>query len=197
MVLLDTGGQDFAYRRKRGQDRWSRGSCDALVVRDRTEPDVVRWRGDPSAGAGLAALLADYHLCTEEEKGTPVATVADLPERYRFEVADPGAAFAGDEVLVAWRGGVPVGCLVLTAPDADGRAELKRLWTDPGARGGGVASCLLAAALARAPRAGATSVGLSVWSWRRGAITLYERFGFAGTESWDERPDLVCMERVV
>lgn len=56
----------------------------------------------------------------------------------------------------------------------------------------GIASSLLGAALAQADG----TARLSVWNWRTGAIALYERFGFTTTASWDERDDLVCMERV-
>ncbi|MER6119537.1 GNAT family N-acetyltransferase [Streptomyces sp. NPDC001743] len=145
---------------------------------------------------GLSALLIDYHLRTEAEKGRPVAGAAELPERYRAEAEDPEGAFAEAVVLVALDGGTAVGCLVVTAP-ADGRTEIKRLWTDPGHRGRGVASALLDAALAQAARSGARAVRLSVWRWRTGAVSLYERFGFAVTESWDERAELICMERAV
>ncbi|MGC5413030.1 GNAT family N-acetyltransferase, partial [Streptomyces sp. DT225] len=69
------------------------------------------------------------------------------------------------------------------------------LWTDPAARGRGVASALLGAALEEARRAGARTVRLSVWRWRTGAVALYERLGFTAVPSWDDRTDLVCMER--
>ncbi|MFG3135483.1 GNAT family N-acetyltransferase [Streptomyces sp. NPDC048211] len=147
-----------------------------------------------SAVHGLSALLADYHLKTESEKGLPVADVAALPARYRAEAEDPDRAFADAVVLVAQDGGTARGCIVVTAP-VDGRVEIKRLWTDPGFRGRGVASALLDAALAHAARGGARTVRLSVWQWRTGAVSLYERFGFAVTAPWDERAGLVCMER--
>ncbi|MFF3171032.1 GNAT family N-acetyltransferase [Streptomyces sp. NPDC057900] len=158
---------------------------------------VVRWPGStPPTVDGVAALLAAYHLLTEAEKGAPVAGVAGLPERYRAEVTDPGAAFAGDVLLVALLGDAAVGCVVVTSP-ADGQAEIKRLWTDPGFRGRGIASALLDAALARAAEIGADTVRLSVWAWRTGAIALYERLGFTVARSWDERDQLVCMRRAV
>lgn len=154
---------------------------------------VVRWPG-PATPDGLTALLADYHLRTEAEKGVAVADVAGLPARYRAEVLDPGTAFAGQVVLLAMSGDTAVGCLVVTAPDG-GRAELKRLWTDPAFRGQGVASALIDAALAQVADSGVHTVRLSVWGWRTGAIALYERFGFTVTRTWDERDHLVCMER--
>ena len=164
---------------------------------DQREVSVVRRPGQAlSAEDGLGPLLAAYHLRTEAEKGAPVADVDALPDRYRAEISDPRTAFADDVVLVARSGGAAVGCLVVTAP-ADGRPEIKRLWTDPAYRGRGVASGLLGAAIAHAAESGAGTVRLSVWSWRTGAIALYERFGFVVTESWDDRDQLVCMERVL
>ncbi|MFI9811486.1 GNAT family N-acetyltransferase [Saccharothrix variisporea] len=155
--------------------------------------DVVRWRGG-DGGDGLTALLAAYHLCTEEEKGVPVTGVDGLPERYRAEIADPGAAFADDVVLLARSGDMALGCVVVTAP-VDGAAEVKRLWTDPAHRGRGVASALLNTGIDHLARTGVGTVRLSVWKWRTDAIALYERLGFAVTTSWDDRPDLVCMTR--
>ncbi|MFE7837183.1 GNAT family N-acetyltransferase [Streptomyces sp. NPDC057474] len=158
---------------------------------------IVRWSDrTASVEAGPAALLAAYHLRTEAEKGEPVADVDGLPDRYRAEISDPATAFVGDVVLMALNGDTAVGCLVVTSP-ADGRAEIKRLWTDPAFRGRGIASGLLDAALAHAAERGLGTVGLSVWKWRTGAIALYERLGFGVTESWDERDQLVCMERAV
>ncbi|WP_326789218.1 GNAT family N-acetyltransferase [Streptomyces sp. NBC_00151] len=158
---------------------------------------IVRWPGQASsAEQGPTELLAAYHLQTQAEKGEAVAGVDDLPDRYRVEIADPQAVFADDVVLLALSGDSAVGCLVVTAP-ADGRSEVKRLWTDPEFRGSGIASSLVGAALAHAADGGVSAVRLSVWKWRAGAIALYERLGFTVTESWDERDDLVCMERAV
>ncbi|OPG13925.1 GNAT family N-acetyltransferase [Microbispora sp. GKU 823] len=154
---------------------------------------IVTWAAGDTDGDGLRALLAAYHLRTEAEKGVPVVGPERLPERYRVEVEDPGTAFADDVVLVARRGDIAIGCVVLAAP-VEGRAEIKRLWVDPGERGRGVAGALVRAALTRAHGTGLRSVRLSVWRWRTTAIALYERLGFTVTESWDSRDDLVCME---
>ncbi|MDX3533131.1 GNAT family N-acetyltransferase [Streptomyces sp. MB09-01] len=164
---------------------------------DRPEVVVVRRPGrSPSGGGGLAGLLAAYHLRTEAEKGRAVAGVDGLPDRYRAEVLDPQAAFVDDVVLLALSGHTAAGCLVVTAP-SESRAEVKRLWTDPSFRGRGVASALVGAALAHAAESGVHTVRLSVWKWRTGAVALYERLGFTVTESWDDRDQLVCMERAV
>ncbi|WP_427917456.1 GNAT family N-acetyltransferase [Streptomyces sp. cg40] len=157
---------------------------------------VRRPAGDLCAEDGTAALLTAYHLRTEAEKGRAVADADGLPDRYRAEISDPRTAFADDVVLLALSESTPVGCLVVTAP-VDGRSEIKRLWTDPAFRGRGIASALLRAALAHAAESDAGTVRLSVWKWRTGAIALYERFGFTVTESWDDRDQLVCMQRAV
>ncbi|MGW2722699.1 GNAT family N-acetyltransferase [Streptomyces sp. NPDC001492] len=158
---------------------------------------VVRRPGQAlSVQDGLADLLAAYHVQTQAEKGEAVAGVDALPDRYRAELADPQAVFVDDVVLLAMSGDTAVGCLVVTAP-VDGRSEVKRLWTDPAFRGRGVASSLVSTALVHAAESGLSTVRLSVWKWRTGAIALYERLGFTVTESWDERDQLVCMERAV
>ncbi|WP_248959679.1 GNAT family N-acetyltransferase [Sphaerisporangium perillae] len=164
---------------------------------DQCEVVIVRWPGqNPSTEDGLAGLLAAYHLRTEAEKGEAVADVDGLPDRYRAEILDPHTAFVDDVVLVALSGDTAVGCLVVTA-SVGGRSEVKRLWTDPAFRSRGIASGLLSAALAHSAESGVSAVQLSVWKWRAGAIALYERLGFTVTESWDERDQLVCMERAV
>ncbi|MFE1827684.1 GNAT family N-acetyltransferase [Streptomyces yangpuensis] len=157
-------------------------------------PAVVRSAGRLVAEtAALTAMLTEYHLVTEAEKGLPVADATGLPARYRAEIQAPRTAFADDTVFLAVDGGVPAGCLVVTAPDA-GTAEIKRVWTDPARRGRGVATVLLRAALAHCAERDVATVRLSVWSWRRSAIAVYERSGFRTTGSWDPREDLVCME---
>ncbi|MFJ9153483.1 GNAT family N-acetyltransferase [Streptomyces sp. NPDC102270] len=162
---------------------------------DHREVSIVRWPGQtPAIKDGLAALLAAYHLQTEAEKGESVANVHGLPDRYRAEITDPRTAFASDVVLVALLDNTVVGCLVVTSPN-NGQAEIKRLWTDPESRGRGVASALLGAALTQATEHGVHTVRLSVWEWRTGAIAMYERLSFTATQSWDERKQLVCMQR--
>ena len=164
---------------------------------DQAKVVVVRWPGqDDVAQDGLAGLLAAYHLATEAEKGQVVPDVDELPDRYRAEILDPRIAFAGDVVLVALIGHTLVGCLVVTAP-ISARSEIKRLWTQPAFRNRGIASGLLRVALTHAAAGGAEIVQLSVWNWRTEAIALYERFGFTVAASWDERDQLVCMEREI
>ncbi|MFF9852140.1 GNAT family N-acetyltransferase [Streptomyces litmocidini] len=145
----------------------------------------------------LPALLTAYHLVNQAEKGAPVATAAELPPGYRAETEDPAVAFAADTVLLATPSGAdePAGCVVLKAP-REGRApEIKRLWVAPEARRKGVARALMAEALRRAEDAGAPAVRLTVWNWREEPLALYRSLGFGPVASWDDRPDLLCLER--
>jgi ribosomal protein S18 acetylase RimI-like enzyme len=158
-------------------------------VNDQQEIAVVRW----SSQRGLAELLTAYHLQTEAEKGQAVSNASELPDRYRQEIVDPTVTFSKDDVLLATKGDRAAGCLVLTVLDG-GRSEIKRLWTDPMFRGQGVASLLMDAAIELSSEKGLDTIQLSVWKWRSGAISLYEKLGFIVTESWDEREELVCMQ---
>lgn len=163
-------------------------------------------RHDDVETSRLADLLMHYHLATEREKGCPVSSRADLPAVYGAEIDDPRQAFAAATVLLALSSvGSVVGCAVLTVlprlpaagtTDAgDGRRlELKRLWVEPADRGRGIAGALIGSAIERADRGSAT-LRLSVWNWREGAIRLYSRLGFTVVPSWDDRHDLVCLER--
>ncbi|MFI8914698.1 GNAT family N-acetyltransferase [Streptomyces sp. NPDC053513] len=157
---------------------------------------TVRIEENPSH-PHLPTLLTAYHLVNQAEKGAAVATAAELPPGYRAEAEDPGGAFAADTVLLATPPGAdePAGCVVLKAPE-DGRApEIKRLWVAPGARRKGLARALMAEALRRAAAAGAPAVRLTVWNWREEPLALYRSLGFGAVESWDDRPDLLCLEK--
>ncbi|MFB4353884.1 GNAT family N-acetyltransferase [Microbacterium sp. LS_15] len=164
---------------------------------DQLRPLVSRWnRDDARESAEFAALLADYHLQTEAEKGAPAATAGDLPQKYAAEVEDPHAAFAAELVLIARYAGRAAGCLVITDRH-DGRLEIKRLWIDPAHRGRRIATALLDEAHEHAVRSGASAIRLSVWDWRADAIALYRKAGFAETPSCDDRAQLICMVRDV
>ncbi|MFH8622964.1 GNAT family N-acetyltransferase [Streptomyces vietnamensis] len=145
----------------------------------------------------LPDLLATYHLANQAEQDKAVATVAELPAVYRAEAEDPAAAFAADTVLLVTPPGAdePAGCVVLKAP-REGRApEIKRLWVAPEARRKGLAKALMAEALRRAADSGVPAVRLTVWDWREEPLALYRSLGFETVTPWDDRPNLLCLER--
>ncbi|MFI0924490.1 GNAT family N-acetyltransferase [Streptomyces sp. NPDC021012] len=145
----------------------------------------------------LPDLLGAYHLANQAERGRAVAGVAGLAGAYRVEAEDPVGAFAGDTVLLATPVGAeePVGCVVLKASGEGRGPEIKRLWVAPGARRRGIARALMGEALRRAEAAGEPVVRLTVWKGREEPLALYRSLGFETVESWDERPDLLCLER--
>lgn len=145
----------------------------------------------------VGAAVRAYLLQTEREKsrqegGSAPDPSQALPERYRREIDDPAAAYAGHHVRVAQLGDRVVGVVVLSV--SDDVAEIKRLWAVPEVRGRGIGSALLDAVLHDARDLGAARVRLSVWDWRAGPVRLYESRGFERVPSWDERERLVCME---
>jgi ribosomal protein S18 acetylase RimI-like enzyme len=159
-----------------------------IRLADLTGPDALE------VGAAVRAYLQQTELEKSlQEPGDALDSVVSLPERYLREVEDPAAAYAEHRVWLAQLGVRIVGVVVLSVVDE--AAEIKRLWAAPAARGRGVGSALLDAALHDAADLGAAQVRLSVWDWRDGAVRLYESRGFERVPSWDERERLVCMVR--
>lgn len=151
----------------------------------------------------VGRLVAEYLLQTEREKaehGVIPPRAADvLEDAHRREADDPATAYAGYRVFVAELDGEASGVVVLRPGTSgvepgvteSGVAEIKRLWALPRARGRGVGSGLLDAAIA----ASGGAARLSVWDWRTDVIRLYESRGFVRMPSWESRERLVCMQR--
>ncbi|WP_218026721.1 GNAT family N-acetyltransferase [Nocardia inohanensis] len=83
----------------------------------------------------------------------------------------------GGQVLIARDGADAVGCVALVA-ERPGVFELSKMAVTPRVRGRGVGRRLLAAALDRARRLGATEVFLASNSALVDAVHLYESVGF-------------------
>lgn len=146
----------------------------------------------PDAWA-VSRLVEAYLTHTELEKaahlgGSGVGTA--LPARYRAELDDPARAYENAQAYLADLAGAPIGVVIVQrTPTA---YELKRVWVDPTARGHRVGSALIDAALSRQD----LPTRLTVWDWRDDAIRLYGRRGFVPVASWEDRPRLLCMERL-
>lgn len=140
--------------------------------------------------AVVSELLRGYHERTEAEKvARGLQQFGPLAPVYAAEIAAPD--IPDSDVLLAERDGRIVGMVVLRVEGAD--AEIKRLWVDPAARGGGAGGALIAEAARRATGAGAASLRLSVWDWRHDALALYRSRGFVEVPSWETRERLVCL----
>ncbi|MGD2134002.1 MAG: GNAT family N-acetyltransferase [Maricaulaceae bacterium] len=136
-----------------------------------------------------------------------VAMIAALDERMRVlygEVEEerhalqPGRLAELDAFFLTARcDGEAVGCGALI-PLGDGQVEIKRMWTDPAARRGGVARAVLAALLAEARRRGAVVAVLETGVRQPEAIALYRSEGFVVSEpfaDYEDHPDSVFMKK--
>jgi len=85
----------------------------------------------------------------------------------------------------------PIGCMGLRAFNT-ARAELKRLYLLPSARGSGVSKVLMDVAIARARELGYREVLLDTLGSMTAARRLYEKYGFREIEAYyDSHPDAV------
>jgi ribosomal protein S18 acetylase RimI-like enzyme len=143
--------------------------------------------------AALSFLVANYLRQTETEKAAHGLTGhggdSSLSPRYQQEIAEPAEAFRKCVVLLATDGMNPVG-MVVAKPEANSM-EIKRLWVEPSHRGQSISTALLRSLTSSSTVA---SFRLTVWEWREPALRLYEKLGFERVESWDERPELVCLQ---
>jgi len=98
---------------------------------------------------------------------------------------DPAEVAPGRGGFFVARANEPLGCGAIRLLD-DGRAEIKRMFVLPAARGRGVGRAILTALLDEARALGAASVVLETGLRQREAIALYERAGFTRIPPWGE-----------
>ncbi|WP_107771512.1 GNAT family N-acetyltransferase [Nocardioides sediminis] len=90
--------------------------------------------------------------------------------------------------LVGWRGAEAVACggVRLLSPEV---AEVKRMYVDPSARGGGLARRIVAALEAEAAALGARVVRLDTGREMAPAVALYRSSGYREVEDYNGNPD--------
>jgi GNAT superfamily N-acetyltransferase len=101
--------------------------------------------------------------------------------------------------FVAMIDGRPVGCGAYRRIDGVA-AEVKRMWTDPAARGNGVGSAVLDAIVDGARSDGYSELRLETGEFLEGAMALYRKYGFEECEQWGEYvgvPLSYCMSRTL
>ena len=113
---------------------------------------------------------------------------------------DAGEVAAGrGAFLVARIDGDAVGCGAVRLLD-DGRAEVKRMYTSPAARGRGVARALLAELERVGRELGARELVLETGVRQTEALGLYRGAGFVPVDAWGEyidSPLSVCLGKVL
>lgn len=90
-------------------------------------------------------------------------------------------------LLLARHEGIPVGCVALQRISTS-RAEMKRLYVPPSARGLGVGRQLVTQILAEAQAIGYSEVVLDTLPTMIDAQRLYEQFGFSDIEPYRANP---------
>ena len=123
--------------------------------------------GAPLVSAQWSELMARY--------GVPDTTSDDLAADH-LEPPDGG-------FLVAWDGGVAVGCGGVRRHDGT-TGEIKRMYVAPGARRRGISRALLRALEDRARAIGYTRLVLETGTKQPEAIALYESEGYARIEGY-------------
>jgi putative acetyltransferase len=136
--------------------------------------------------AGPADLSAIRAMLLEYADGLKVdlcfqgftRELAELPGDY---VPPRGALY------IAHQDGEPVGMVALRGRD-DGRAEMKRLYVRPAARGSGLGRQLIEHVIAAARARGYASIVLDTLPVMHSAQRLYEEFGFRDVEPYYHSP---------
>ena len=109
---------------------------------------------------------------------------AELAERFGFDPA--GASHDGPFVVAVDAGGAVAGGGLRTLPD--GRAEVKRMWVDPGWRGSGLGRRLLTRLEVLAAETGHDRAVLDTNGALTEAVALYDRAGWARIERYNDNP---------
>lgn len=137
-------------------------------VRTDDEVDVVR------------GLLREYQLLLGVDLGFQgfAEELATLPGAY----APPGGL-----LLLATRAGEPLGCVALRDAGA-GRAEMKRLFVRPAARGLGLGRALAERIIEEARAAGYAEIVLDTLPSMGEAHRLYEQLGFRPVAAYNANP---------
>jgi ribosomal protein S18 acetylase RimI-like enzyme len=144
-------------------------------------------RARPTDAAAIAGLLHDFNR-EYDEPTPPVGTLAARCE----ELLEGGA------ITVLLAGEPPLGLAVLRVRPAlwDGGEEayLQELYVVPAHRRGGIGTALMAATIAAAREAGATTLDLNTGETDTGARALYEKLGFTNREGGPDGPRMLFYE---
>jgi putative acetyltransferase len=147
-------------------------------------------------------MLWSMLVITHAQSADEIAIVRSLMREYQQRLgvdlsfqgfaaelhALPGSyAPPSGRLLLAWHEQTPVGCAALQRVTSS-RAEMKRLYVPPSARGLGVGRRLVTQLLAEAQAIGYAEVVLDTLPTMNEAQRLYEQFGFRDIEPYRANP---------
>jgi GNAT superfamily N-acetyltransferase len=145
-----------------------------------TEPCIT---AEPSDSTLAGALLDRYY-------GELAARFPAGPagfDRGRVALAAAELAPPHGMLLLARLDGRAVGCGAVRRLDED-RAEIKRMWVDPAARGLGIGRSLLAALEGAAAELGCGTVRLDTAAYLTEALSLYQSAGYGEIPAYNDNP---------
>jgi GNAT superfamily N-acetyltransferase len=137
------------------------------------------------------ALCRDIRLAALRD--TPDAFASSYDKEAAYSEAHWRARTMRGAVLVAWRGGRPVGTAAGWAPP-DGDAELFGMWVEAGTRGSGVGDALVDGVVEWAHAEGRDRLALWVTRGNVAANRLYTRHGFVRIAGVPVPPSHPCRD---
>jgi GNAT superfamily N-acetyltransferase len=153
--------------------------------------EIVTIAAEPLSSSDAQALVARLDAELTERYPDPADNHLDLAE----EEVGPGQGV----FLIARVGGRPVGCGAVRRLD-DVTGEVKRMYVEPGMRGGGIGGRVLAELERRALGLGLRRLVLETGERQPESIALYERAGFARIPRFGkylDSPASVCMGKTI
>lgn len=155
----------------------------------------------------MTSAPPELHLSSP---GAPesVALIAELnaeldalyrPEDNHFSLDEADVAEGSGVFLVATLDGRAVGCGAVRLIGGS-RAEVKRMYVRPSARGRGVGRALLTRLESEASRLGASALVLEMGDDQPAAAALYRRAGFSRVPCWGEylaTPASICLGKQI
>jgi putative acetyltransferase len=146
----------------------------------------------------LSSMLLVTHARSADEIEIVRSLMREYQQRLGIDLSFQGfetelAALPGSyappsgRLLLAWHEQTAVGCIALQQITTS-RAEMKRLYVPPSARGLGVGRKLVAWLLAEAQAIGYSEVVLDTLPTMHEAQRLYEQFGFRDIEPYRPNP---------
>ncbi len=154
---------------------------------------------------GVELTIAAEPYGSADARAMTVATIAEMNAMYgSVEPFDPVRDVPGHELdppegvfLVARLGGRAVGCGGIRRFD-ERSAEIKRMYTDPSARGQKVARRVLEALERAARTSGYERVVLETGTLQPHAITLYRSMGYTEMDCfppYEDDPHSICFQK--